>query len=111
MTAWTEHVKAYALEHKIPYKEAMTKAGATYKKSEEVKPVEVVPEVKPEVKPEEVKVEDKVVGETVAPKKVKRVRKGKDAFPLDVEAIKKSISVEELMQLPEPKILKIKKTK
>ena len=102
MTAWTEHVKAYALEHKMSYKEAMTKAGATYKKSEKVME---------EVKPSEPSKAEVVVGESVAPKKVKSVCKSKEAFPLDVEAIKKSISVEELMKLPEPKILKIKKVK
>jgi hypothetical protein len=95
MTAWTEHVKAYALEHKMSYKEAMTKAGATYKKSEKVE--KVMEEVKPtEVMPE-------VLGDGVvhneSPLQIKHVRKSKkvekkEAFPLDVEAIVKAIEPE-----------------
>lgn len=96
MTAWTEHVKAYALEHKIPYKEAMTKASATYKKSEE-KPTEVVKSTE-EVKPTEVLGDGVVHSES--PLQIKHVRKSKkveekkEAFPLDVEAIVKAIEPE-----------------
>jgi hypothetical protein len=31
-SAWITHVKAYATEHKITYREALKKAGSTYKK-------------------------------------------------------------------------------
>lgn len=30
-SAWIEHVKAYAAKNKVSYKEAMTKAKASYK--------------------------------------------------------------------------------
>jgi len=33
MTAWTEHVKAYAQKNGISYKQAMTEAKASYTKS------------------------------------------------------------------------------
>ena len=32
MNAWVQHVKKYAQENNISYKEAITKARATYKK-------------------------------------------------------------------------------
>lgn len=32
MSDWTEHVKAYAKKNGVSYKEAMSKASATYKK-------------------------------------------------------------------------------
>ena len=32
MSAWIEHVKSYARKHNISYKEALKKAGSTYKK-------------------------------------------------------------------------------
>ena len=31
-SAWITHVKAFATEHKISYREALKKAGSTYKK-------------------------------------------------------------------------------
>ena len=31
-SAWITHVKKYATEHKISYREAFKKAGSTYKK-------------------------------------------------------------------------------
>ncbi len=31
-SAWIAHVTQYATEHKITYKEALKKAGSTYKK-------------------------------------------------------------------------------
>ncbi len=31
-SAWIAHVKKYATEHKITYREALKKAGSTYKK-------------------------------------------------------------------------------
>ena len=32
-SAWITHVKQYATEHKISYREALKKAGSTYKKT------------------------------------------------------------------------------
>ena len=32
MSAWITHVKAYAKQHNISYKEALKKASSTYKK-------------------------------------------------------------------------------
>ena len=34
MSAWTEHVKAYAEKHKVSYKQAMKDAAASYEKGE-----------------------------------------------------------------------------
>ena len=34
MSAWTEHVKAYAEKHKVSYKQAMRDAAASYEKAE-----------------------------------------------------------------------------
>ena len=31
-SAWITHVKAFATKHKISYREALKKAGSTYKK-------------------------------------------------------------------------------
>ena len=33
-SAWIEHVKAYAKKNKVSYKEAMSKAKASYKKKD-----------------------------------------------------------------------------
>ena len=32
-SSWIDHVKAYQNEHKITYREALKKAGSTYKKT------------------------------------------------------------------------------
>ena len=32
-SAWITHVKAFATEHKISYREALKKTGSTYKKN------------------------------------------------------------------------------
>ncbi len=34
MSAWVKHVKEYAAKNKVSYKEALKKAGASYKKKE-----------------------------------------------------------------------------
>jgi hypothetical protein len=93
-TKWTEHVKAYSLEHKISYKDAMKAAGATYKSEGKPAKEAKVEEVKPEeakVEPVEAKVESD--GVEIKPPQIKHKRapkKVKDAFLLNVEEILKT---------------------
>ena len=85
MTAWTDFCKAYALEHKISYKQAMKDASASYKSVG--KPAVETPAV------EEPKVEPAVEPAVILPPQIKHKRapkKVKEAFPLNVEEILKT---------------------
>ena len=86
-TKWTEHVKAFALEHKISYKQAMKDASASYKSVG--KPVEEPAVETPAVEPA---VETPAV---ILPPQIKHKRapkKVKEAFPLNVGEILKTES-------------------
>ena len=59
MTAWTDHVKAYAKKHSISYKEAMMKAKESYKPKEGEKMEKKEPKEKKERKSKHEKGETK----------------------------------------------------
>lgn len=83
MTAWTDHVKAYAKKHSISYKEAMMKAKESYKPKEGEKMEKKEPKEKKESKPREKKEKmekkekeyEKPEGEKVDDMKVKHTQK------------------------------------
>ena len=74
MTAWTEHVKAYAAKNNVSYKEAMSSAKGTYTKAAQTTkapadkaPAAEMPAKKPRSKSKK--------GETTMPDKVKKAEK------------------------------------
>lgn len=77
MTAWTDHVKAYAKKHGVSYKEAMGKAKESYEKKGEMKePKErKTKHEKGETKKQEKEEHEMPKGEKVDEKKMKHEKK------------------------------------
>jgi hypothetical protein len=77
MTAWTDHVKAYAKKNGISYKEAMMKAKESYKpkEGEKMEKKESKPREKKEKMEKKEKEYEKPEGEKVDDMKVKHTQK------------------------------------
>ena len=73
VTAWTEHVKAYAAKNNVTYKEAMVAAKGTYTKPAQTAKAPAAPAADMPAKKPRAKSTKK--GETAMPDKVKKAEK------------------------------------